>query len=87
MSRFRPKPRSAVILLLAVPLLLVVYVLSSGPMWRLALHGEIDYETYDAVYGMVERISDSSSTIDAAYEQYLQLWTPDDLPTFYSSPP
>jgi hypothetical protein len=68
------------VLALGQVLLPLLYVASAGPAWRLALRGEIDYETYDAVYGILERVSDNWTAIGVAYDQYRQLWTPDDLP-------
>ena len=80
-----PRPHSErrskwpAVVLAIVFLLPVVYVLSIGPAFWLCLTGRLSTSTLNTVYAPVLKIRKSSETSKKVVDDYLWLFTPDDL--------
>ena len=70
----RPTNKSAAIIILAVVLLPVVYVLSTGPaVWPIH-HGLVDEGWVHAFYSPFNWAMERLPTCDAIMQPYLSLW-------------
>ena len=63
----------------AMLLLPVLYVLSTGPVARMLIGGQIGEETFDAIYKPLIWAAESSEMVEGFFVWYCQLFLPDEF--------